>query len=169
MQHVSEHALITGAKPELSVMITDLSAGGLAAVWAKENTREALWDAMKRKEVYATTGNRLKVRVFGGWNFSEADVARPDFAKHGYRNGVPMGGDLEGAKGKSPSFIIRAMKDVDGANLDRVQIIKGWLDAEGNKKERIYDLVVSDERTIAKDGRCKTTSWLNRKCKRSNL
>jgi hypothetical protein len=151
-----EHALIQGAQPELSVMITDLSAGGLAAVWAAENTREALWDAMKRKEVYATTGNRLKVRVFGGWNFSAEDLDRPDFAKNGYKNGVPMGGDLRGANGKTPSFLVRTIRDADGANLDRVQIIKGWLDAEGNKKERIYDLAVSDGRTIGNDGRCKT-------------
>jgi len=136
---------------------TDISASGLAAVWAIENTREAIWDAMKRKEVYATTGNRLKVRVFGGWDFKSADLVRPDFAKNGYKNGVPMGGDLsKAAAGKSPSFLIRAIKDADGPNLDRVQIIKGWIDGEGKKQEKIYDLTVSDGRTIGKDGRCKT-------------
>lgn len=152
-----EHFLVEGVKPELSIMVKDLSASGLAAVWATENTREAIWDAMKRKEVYATTGNRLKVRVFGGWNFKVNDLDRPDFAKNGYKNGVPMGGDLVSApEGKAPSFLIRAMKDADGPNLDRVQIIKGWLDAEGNKQEKIYDLAVSDGRIIGKDGRCIT-------------
>jgi hypothetical protein len=135
---------------------SDISASGLAAVWAIENTREAIWDAMKRKEVYATTGNRLKVRVFGGWNFITSDLDRPDYAKHGYKNGVPMGGDLEGSDGNAPSFLVKAWKDVDGPNLDRVQMIKGWVDAEGNKQEKIYDLAVSDGRTIANDGRCLT-------------
>ncbi len=152
-----EHALIQGAKPELSVMITDLAASGLAAVWAKENTREAIWDAMKRKEVYATTGSRLKVRVFGGWDYIASDLDRPDFAKNGYKKGVPMGGDLNGADAKkAPSFLIKALRDADGANIDRVQIIKGWLDAEGIKQEKIYDLAVSDGRVIGANGRCKT-------------
>jgi len=152
-----EHFLVKGVVPELSIMVKDLSASGLAAVWATKNTREAIWDAMKRKEVYATTGNRLKVRVFGGWNFKANDLDRPDFAKNGYKNGVPMGGDLVSApEGKAPSFLIRAMKDADGPNLDRVQIIKGWLDAEGNKQEKIYDLAVSDGRIIGEDGRCIT-------------
>jgi len=141
----------------LSYVGADVSASGLVAVWAVDNTREALWDAMKRKEVYATTGNRLKVRVFGGWNFNTTDLNRPDFAKNGYKNGVPMGGDLSSAPdGKAPVFLVKAWKDADGPNLDRVQMIKGWVDAEGNKQEKIYDLVVSDGRVIGKDGRCKT-------------
>jgi hypothetical protein len=152
-----EHALIQGAKPELSVMITDLAASGLAAIWATENTREGLWDAMKRKEVYATTGSRLKVRVFGGWDYMASDLDRPDFAKNAYKKGVPMGGDLTTPEsGKAPSFLVKALRDTDGANIDRVQIIKGWLDADGNKQEKIYDLAVSDNRTIAANGRCKT-------------
>lgn len=150
------HVLIQGTKPELSIMVKDLSASGLAAVWATENTREAIWDAMARKEVYATTGNRLKVRVFGGWDFEKADIHRPDFAKNGYSKGVPMGGDLtNGPKGKAPSFVIHALRDVDAANLDRVQIIKGWLDNKGNTHERIYDVAVSDDRKIGKDGRAR--------------
>ncbi len=152
-----EHALIQGQTPELSIMEVDVGAAGLAAVWARENTREELWDAMARKEVYATTGTRMLVRVFAGWDFSEDEVQRPDFAKQGYARGVPMGGDLSAApRGKAPAFMIRALRDADGANLDRVQIIKGWLDASGEVHERIYDVAVSDGRTIGPDGRCPT-------------
>ncbi len=126
-------------------------ASGLAGVWARENTREAIWDAFKRKEVYATTGSRILVRVFGGWDFKADEVERQDFADRGYRGGVPMGGDLTKApKGKAPSFMIRALRDADNANLDRVQIIKGWLDKSGETHERIYDVACSDGRKIAK-------------------
>jgi len=153
----TEHFLVKGAKPELSIMVKDLGASGLAAVWARENTRESIWDAMSRKETYATTGTRLKVRVFAGWDFKADEVHRPDFAKQGYDRGVPMGGDLTDApNGKAPNFMIRALRDADGANLDRVQVIKGWLDAKGETQERIYDVVVSDGRKIGRDGRCKT-------------
>jgi len=155
--HRVEHPLVKGAKPELSIMAADLGASGLAAVWARENTRESIWDAMARKEVYATTGNRLRVRVFGGWDFEADEVHRPDFAREGYRRGVPMGGDLTDApKGRAPSFMVRALRDPDGANLDRIQVIKGWLDSEGEVHERIYDVAVSDGRKIGTDGRCKT-------------
>ncbi|MEJ7936153.1 DUF3604 domain-containing protein, partial [Sphingobium sp. AN558] len=106
-----------------------LGASGLTAVWAKENTREAIFDAMKRREVYATTGSRIQVRVFGGWNFAKSDVFRPDYAHIGYEKGVPMGGDLTRQAGaKAPSFMIAAARDPDDANLDRIQVIKGWLD-----------------------------------------
>jgi hypothetical protein len=150
----AKHVLIQGAILELSVMVKDVGASGLAAVWARENTREAIWDAMARKEVYATTGTRLKVRVFAGWDFEAGDVHRPDFARHGYTGGVPMGGDLSHAPdGKSPAFIVRALRDADGANLDRMQIIKGWLDSRGDLHEKIYDIAVSDGRTIGEDGR----------------
>ena len=133
------------------------SASGLAAVWSRENTREALWDAMARKEVYATTGTRLLVRLFAGWEFEEADLDRSNFAEHGYQGGVPMGGDLKSAPdGKTPGFLVRAVRDADGADLDRVQVIKGWLDEEGETHERIYDVAVSDGRTIGEDGRCRT-------------
>jgi hypothetical protein len=143
--------------PSDDQVVGDSAAAGIAAVWARENTREALWDAMKRKEVFATTGTRLRVRVFGGFEFTEDDQYRSDFAKHGYDQGVPMGGDLSNApEGKAPSFLVRALRDPDGANLDRIQIIKGWLDAEGKTHERIYDVAVSDGRKIGADGRCKT-------------
>jgi hypothetical protein len=112
---------------------------------------------MERKEVYGTTGTRMLVRVFAGWDFEADEVHRPDFASQGYQRGVPMGGDLTSATdGQSPRFMIRALRDPDGANLDRVQIIKGWLDSNGVAQERIYDVAVSDGRKIGRDGRCKT-------------
>ncbi len=132
-------------------------SGGLAGVWARENTRASLFDAMERKEAYATTGTRITVRVFGGWDFTEADVLRPDFAKTGYERGTPMGGDLSSApNGEAPKFMIRALRDPDGANLDRIQIIKGWMDSDGELHERVYDVVVTDGRTINGEGRCTT-------------
>lgn len=131
-----------------------IAAAGLAAVWARENTREALWDAMARKEVFATTGTRIRVRVFGGLDFTEDDLFRSDFAKYGYENGVPMGGDLKHSD-KAPSFLVRAIRDPDGANLDRIQIIKAWLDGKGKTHEKVYDLAVSGDRQIDADGRCK--------------
>ncbi len=124
-------------------------ASGLQGVWARENTREALWDAMKRKETYATTGSRITVRVYAGWDYDEADVLRPDFAKTGYTGGVPMGGDLTRApEGKAPRLMVRALRDPDGANLDRIQVVKGWLDGGGELQERIYDVACSDDRAI---------------------
>ena len=129
-------------------------ASGLAAVWARENTREAIWDALKRKEVFATTGTRIRVRVFAGPNFEADDLVRSDFAAYGYANGVPMGGDLTGIPdGQQPSLLIRALRDPDGANLDRLQVIKGWLDKDGKTHERVYDVACSDGRAIV-DGRC---------------
>ena len=152
-----EDVLITSqVDPSLNIMATDLGASGLAAVWARENTRESIFDAMARKEVYATSGSRIRVRVFGGWDFTADEVERPDFARQGYARGVPMGGDLTSApSGKAPSFMIRALRDPDNANLDRVQVIKGWLDDDGEPQERIYDVACSDGRTI-----------VNRRCNR---
>ena len=152
-----KHALVRGATPELSIMEVDVGAAGLAAVWARENTREEIWDAMARKETYATTGTRMLVRLFAGWDFQEDEVHRPDFAREGYRRGVPMGGDLSNApRGAAPRFMIRALRDPDGANLDRIQVIKGWLDSSGETRERIYDVAVSDGREIGADGRART-------------
>ena len=126
-------------------------ASGYAAIWARENTREALFAAMKRREVYATTGSRITVRFFGGWSFGEKDVYRPDYVDHGYRHGVPMGGDLSGDPGRAPAFMVTAARDPDGANLDRIQIIKGWLEADGALREQVYDVAWSGERTINPD------------------
>ncbi|MGB5296005.1 MAG: DUF3604 domain-containing protein, partial [Thermoanaerobaculia bacterium] len=149
-----EHALIKAPDPELSLMAYDLGAAGLAAVWARENTRESIWDAMARKEVFATSGTRLIVRVFAGWDFEEDEVQRPDFARQGYARGVPMGGDLSSApQGQAPSFLIRALRDPDGANLDRIQIIKGWVDAKGETHEKVYDVAWSDNRQPGRDGK----------------
>jgi hypothetical protein len=129
-------------------------ASGLAAVWATENTREGLFDAMRRKEVYATTGTRMTVRVFAGWDFTADEVNRPDFAETGYTRGVPMGGDLKSApEGAAPRFMVRALRDPDGANLDRVQIVKGWLDADGSLKEKVHDVVWSGDRKPGADGK----------------
>ena len=152
-----KHVLIQAPTPELSMLATDLGTGGLSAVWARENTRESLWDAMSRKEAFATTGTRIRVRVFAGWDFEKDEVSRPDFAREGYKRGVPMGGDLKRApEGKAPTFMVRALRDPDGANLDRVQMIKGWLDSNGKTHEKIYDIAVSDDREIDADGQCKT-------------
>jgi hypothetical protein len=135
----------------------ELSASGYQAVWAMENTREAIFDAMERKETYATTGPRMLVRFFGGWDFNKNDLRNREPAFIGYQKGVPMGGDLTKApSGKGPNFMVIALRDYRSANLDRIQIIKGWLDKKGKTHERIYDVAVSDGRSIGKDGRCKT-------------
>jgi hypothetical protein len=148
--------VIPADDPALRILTSQESASGLMAVWARENTREELFSAMRRKEVYATTGTRIRVRVFGGWNFEPGEVRRPDFTAQGYRRGVPMGGDLRDVpSGGAPRFMIRALRDPDGANLDRVQIIKGWLDDKGETHERIYDVAVSDGREIGADGRAR--------------
>ena len=130
------------------IMGWEQTASGYAAVWATENTREAIFDAMKRRETYATTGPRMIVRFFGGWDFEPGDANNRLPARVGYTKGVPMGGDLSAApQGKSPSFLVAALKDPIGANLDRIQIIKGWLGKDGQTQERIYDVAVSGGRT----------------------
>ena len=132
----------------------EMSASGYAGVWATENTREALWDALKRKEVYATTGPRIIVRFFGGWDFVEQDAHTRRPAQAGYAKGVPMGGDLTNApKGKVPTFLVAALKDPIGGNLDRYQIVKGWMDAEGKLHEKVYDVAWSGDRKPGKDGK----------------
>jgi hypothetical protein len=133
------------------------TAAGYAAVWATENTREALWDAMYRKEVYATSGTRLTLRFFGGWDFKAADARGPGLVDAGYARGVPMGGDLAKPVGgaEAPTFMVAAMKDPQSGNLDRIQIIKGWLDKNGVGQEKIYDVVwgSADRRKIDRHGK----------------
>jgi len=132
----------------------EMNAAGYAAVWAEENTRESLFRAMRRREVYASTGPRIIVRFFGGWDFASDDALRSDLAGIGYARGVPMGGDLAaGPKGKSPRFLIRAVKDPIGANLDRIQVIKGWRDADGKLHDKIYDVALSDGRKTEMSGK----------------
>lgn len=145
-------ALGRGLKFNWSVKNT--IASGYAAVWATENTREALYDAMKRRETYATTGPRIVVRLFGGWDFNSDDLAQSSIADIGYAKGVPMGGELRVSRtNSSPQFIVVASKDPDSAHLDRVQIIKGWLDNAGELHEKVYNVAVSDNRSVGADGK----------------
>jgi len=152
-----DYEVIPADEEALRIFTSQELASGLTAAWARENTRQAVIDAFKRKETYATTGTRMRVRFFAGWDLDEAEIGRADFAKYGYTHGVPMGGELSNAPaGKAPRFLIRALRDPDGANLDRIQVIKGWLDSDGETHERIYDVAVSDGRKVGSDGRCKT-------------
>ena len=146
-------------------------SSGYAAVWATENTREAIFDAMMRKETYATTGSRMLVRFFGGWDFVDADAASRLPASVGYTKGVPMGGTLRAApSGASPKFLVAAMKDPLSGNLDRIQIVKGWRDARGDLHEKVYDVAWSGDRRPGADGKLpavgntvdvKTATWTN--------
>lgn len=125
----------------------ELGAAGLTAIWAQENTREALFDALRRREVYATTGTRIRLRFFGGWDFAQEDIERGDFARIGYLRGVPMGGNMLQRTGYAPpSFLVQAARDPQGANLDRVQVVKGWIDDTGETHERIYDVAWAGDR-----------------------
>ena len=174
----------TGAEPNASrmthpfmetdvgtLMGWDMVASGLAAVWAKENTREALFDAMERKEVYATTGSRMTVRFFGGWDFTTEDANSRLPADVGYKKGVPMGGDLsKNTSGKAPSFLVAARSDPYSGNLDRIQIIKGWLGKDGKTYEKVFDVVWSGDRKPGKNGKLpavgntvdvKNATWTN--------
>jgi hypothetical protein len=129
-------------------------ASGLAAVWARENTREALFDAMKNKETYSTTGSRMLVRFFGGWNFTKKDAQNRLPAAVGYGKGVPMGGDLSKApQGKAPTFLVAALRDPYSGNLDRIQIVKVWVDKSGKRQEKVYDAVWSGNRKPGRDGK----------------
>ena len=130
-----------------------MNPSGFAGVWATENTRQAIVDAFMRREVYATTGPRIALRFFGGTGFKQRHTRR-DIAEVGYKRGVPMGGDLSLEEGETPSFITSVMKAPDGANLDRIQIVKGWVGANGETHERVFDVACSDKRDITDDGVC---------------
>jgi hypothetical protein len=142
----------------LSTFEYETLASGLAAVWARENTRQGIFNGMQKKETYATTGTRIIVRFFGGWDYTADELYRPDVVRIGYDKGVPMGSDLVSrpAGKTAPTFMVGALKDPAAAKLDRIQIVKGWVDNKGNRQERIYDVAVSDGRTINADGRCTT-------------
>lgn len=129
-----------------------LVASGYTGVWAEENTRESLWDAMVRRETYATTGPRMMVRFFGGWAFDENDLRSRQPAFRGYEKGVPMGGDLPAPTAEAPTFMVYALRDPIGANLDRIQIVKGWMAADGTLNEKVYDVAWSDGREPGADG-----------------
>ena len=148
---------VNNPKTGVRIMDWEVAAAGYAAVWATENTREALWDAMQRRETYGTTGSRMIVRFFGGWDFTEADAATRNPAESGYAKGVPMGGDLPSSParpaGQGPSFLVAALRDPIGANLDRIQIVKGWVDAKGEVQEKVYDVAWSGGRKPGADGK----------------
>ncbi len=150
-----KHILIRSQTDDnLTTYNSETGAAGLAAVWATENTRAAIFEAMQRRETYATSGPRMAVRVFAGWDFEPDDVHLSNFAQHGYANGVPMGGDLTNPPaGRAPSFVVRALRDPDGANLDRIQIVKGWLDSSGGTQEKVYDIALSDGRQLGSNGK----------------
>ena len=132
----------------------ELSAAGLAGVWASANTREAIAQAFQRKEVYATSGPRIALRVFAGYEFQARDAQAADIAAIGYARGVPMGGDLTAASGKrTPALLIQAHRDPQGANLDRIQVIKGWIDTDGKTHERVFDAAWAGDRRRGADGR----------------
>ena len=148
------NTVVNNAKTGIVVNDRDVVAAGYAAVWATENTRESIFDAMERREVYATTGTRMAVRLFGGYEFTEADAKSRNPAIAGYGKGVPMGGDLGASpEGKAPTFLVAALKDPIGANLDRYQIVKGWMDEKGETHEKVYDVVWSGDRKPGADGK----------------
>jgi Protein of unknown function (DUF3604) len=140
-----DHIFVPSEK--VNIMTWQTVASGYAAVWAQENTRASIWDAMNRKETYATTGSRMKVRFFGGWDFKAEDMDG-DFVAKGYQNGVPMGGDLKNAGDKNPTFMLYALMDPEGGSLDRIQIVKGWANSDGTLGEKVYDVKWSGDRKV---------------------
>jgi len=137
-----------------TIMEWEVASGAYAAVWAKENTRASIFDAMERRETYSTTGPRMFVRFFGGWDFESTDANTRTPSETGYTRGVPMGADLPaGPDGTAPRFLVAALRDPIGANLDRIQIVKGWVDSAGETQEKVYDVVWSDNRAVGADGK----------------
>ena len=167
-----KHVVIKSSLDDsLTTLGWQMAAGGYTAVWATENTRAAIFDAMARKETYATTGPRMTVRFFGGWKFAQEDAMSRLPAGIGYEKGVPMGGDLyQAPKGHSPNFLVAALKDPYSGNLDRIQIIKGWMDTDGKTHEKVYDVVWSGDRKPGDNGKLppvgntvdvKNATWTN--------
>ena len=144
---------VPGAPAGQVQQIQEFSSAGLGGGGAPENTREAIWDAMQRRETFATSGPMIKVRFFGSFDYATDDVQKPDFVQLAYARGVPMGGDLKPGAGKAPTFLVMALKDANSGNLDRVQIIKGWLDKSGKQHEKIYDVAWSGDRKIDAQGK----------------
>jgi uncharacterized protein DUF3604 len=147
-----EHPFVKAEKATIYTWQT--VASGYAAVWAQENTRTSLWDAMKRKETYGTTGSRMQIRFFGGWDYTEADLS--NLVDEGYTKGVPMGGDLSKGEGKKPTFMVYALMDPENGSLDRIQIIKGWANADGSLGEKVYDVKWSGDRKMDEKGKVPT-------------
>ncbi len=143
---------IPGAPAKQIQQVQEFSSGGLAGVWAQENTREAIFNAMMRKETFGTSGPMIKVRFFGSFNYAKDDVKKADFVKTAYAKGVPMGSDLKPGAGKAPTFLVMALKDPKSGNLDRIQIIKGWLDSTGKQHEKIYNVAWSGGRKLDSKG-----------------
>ncbi len=167
-----KHPMMQSKDKTVTIEGWQLVASGLTAVWATENTRTALFDAIERKEIYATTGSRMAVRMFGGWEFTDKDLNSRSPAFPGYLKGVPMGGDLmaKPKSAKAPSFMVYALRDPIGANLDRIQMIKGWIDSKGKTHEKVYDVAWSGDRKIGKKGKLppvgttvdvKNANWTN--------
>jgi len=146
---------LEGQPPAQLRQVQEFSSGGLAGVWAEQNTREAIFDAMQRKETFGTSGPMIKLRFFASWDLAAGTLDAPDFVKQAYAGGVAMGGDLRPSAdaAKAPTFFVTAMKDPKSGNLDRVQIVKGWLDAKGAQHERVYDVAWSGERKPGADGK----------------
>ncbi len=143
--------LLTNAPGEASKI--EMGTAGLSAVWAEENTRESIYDAMVRKETWATSGPRITARVFAGYDFGDRSPRSEGWVEAGYDEGVPMGGDLAPSDGRAPTLMIQAMKGPNSGNLDRVQVVKGWIDASVEAQEKIYDVLWSGDRKPGEDGK----------------
>ena len=143
-----------GREVDVRIYSYESAASGLAAVWARENTRKGIFDAMAKREVYATTGSRIKLRVFSAWGFLPSHASAPNISDIGYKLGVPMGSNLStpNSEHDTPKFLIQAIRDPEGANLDRIQVVKGWLDSENDLHEKVYNVAWSDNRKVDKDG-----------------
>jgi len=143
-----------GVDEKAALQVRRFSSGGVAGVWAKANTRDGIFEGLKSKETFATSGPRLKVRLFGGFDMAGISLASKAGLEQAYRKGVPMGGDLKSAPdGKAPTIVVHALKEADGANLDRIQIIKGWIDKRGEQQCKIYDVALSGDRKPGPDGK----------------